>query len=124
MTKTKYFPTRKAATAAAKPKNATFKDKGAKAKKGKRWAVITTTGTAKSKAMKSKARATSSKKGTGKKPRAIKIIVKALEKDVSRKDTLNKLVRQLDLTPAGASTYYANVKNGTWTLADAEKKAA
>ena len=95
-TSTNFYPTRKAATAAAKPANARFVDKGSDAAKGKRWAVVTTTG------------------AKSKKARAIALINKALEKDTPRTTVINSLVRRIELTPAGASTYYANVLNGTW----------
>lgn len=42
--------------------------------------------------------------------RAINIVRLALASEQPRKDTLQELVNELGLTPAGASTYYQNAK--------------
>lgn len=40
---------------------------------------------------------------------------KIVDKDLTRKEAIAILCEEVGLTPAGASTYYANFKNGTWS---------
>ncbi len=49
-----------------------------------------------------------------KKERALKI-VKALGKKGTRADAIAKFKSELSLGPAGASTYYQNIKSGRWS---------
>ena len=98
---TTFFTSRVKAEAAANsnPK-VDFKDFGKDSKRGKRWATVAS-------------KATKSASGTSMKSRAVKVIQRGLDKEQSRQTILAKLVNTVGLTKAGASTYYANVKNGT-----------
>ena len=39
-------------------------------------------------------------------------------KDQGRKVVIEKMVEEAGLTPSGSSTYFANMKNGTWKTTD------
>lgn len=101
-----------------KSNGVSFKDFGKDAPKGERWATIamsTTAPTLKDSIKPAKRVATTKPKNSGKKPLAVALITKLMAKDASRKDIIAELVSEIGLTAPGASTYYANVKNGSWS---------
>ena len=107
-----------ARTAAKSTAGVSFKDFGAAAAKGERWATIPMSTTAPSlkDAMKpAKRTATTKPRNTGKKPAAVALIKELMDGESSRKEIIAELVAKVGLTAPGASTYYANVKNGSWT---------
>ncbi len=115
-----YYSTRSAAKAAAKATaGLKFSDRGANKTKGNRWATyvaadatapVTLETTAAS--PKKTVRASSA---SNKKTKAVKAIVRMMGNGKTRQQILKHLVDKCDLTAPGASTYYANVKNGTWS---------
>jgi hypothetical protein len=114
MSNVTYFASRTAARNAVVD-GTKFKDFGADAAKGERWATIKvpsaapTLRTAATKTPKTRTPRTNSKKAT-----AVALIVSELAAGADRQTILAKLVSSAGLTLPGASTYYANVKNGTW----------
>ena len=96
----------------------TFKDFGKDAPKGERWATLAMATTAPSlKDVVKPVKRTSGniQKGSGKKPAAIELITTMMGNEKSRKEIIAALVDIVGLTAPGASTYYANVKNGNWS---------
>jgi hypothetical protein len=49
----------------------------------------------------------------------VAINIYAQYKDQGRKVVIEKMVELAGLSPAGSSTYYANLKNGTWNVGEA-----
>jgi hypothetical protein len=94
-----------------------FKDFGADAEKGKRWATISMAATApklKDSIKPAKRVATTKPKNSGKKPAAVALIKEMMANEATRKEVIAELVAKVGLTAPGASTYYANVKNKSW----------
>ena len=107
-----------ARTAAKSTAGVSFKDFGADAPKGERWATIAMSTTApklKDAVKPAKRVATTKPRNSGKKPAAVALITKLMANEVSRKEIIAELVDKVGLTAPGASTYYANVKNGSWS---------
>ncbi len=112
------FYTSRTAARAAIASGVKFKDHGADAPAGERWSTYSvadsapTLVTAAVEATTGKAR---TPRANSKKVAAVALITRMLESGKTRKEVLAKLVEDCDLTAPGASTYYANVKNGTWS---------
>jgi hypothetical protein len=53
-------------------------------------------------------------KGPTKRDLSIQLYTKVKDQKLSRQDLINLFVKELGLTPAGASTYVANCRSGAW----------
>ena len=112
-----FHTSRTAARTAAKIDGTKFKDFGSMALKGERWATIAIESKAPTlKAAVMPAKRTASKPRTAaKKTAAVALIRELMDGETSRKEIIAELVAKVGLTAPGASTYYANVKNGSWS---------
>lgn len=113
-----FYTSRTAARAAVVP-GLKFKDHGPDAAKGERWSTFSLV--ASKPTLRTAAKSTGKKRTprtNSKKTEAVALITKMLEKGADRPAILSKLVEKVGLTAPGASTYYANTKNGAsgWTL--------
>mgnify|MGYP003643262310 CR=1 FL=1 len=54
-------------------------------------------------------------KEPSKKERTVVIYAEVMKAEGSRKDGIARLTAELNLSPAGASTYWQNCKSGTWS---------
>lgn len=111
MSNVTYFASRTAARAAATDA-AKFKDFGVDAEAGKRWATVSVPSAAPTirKAIKDTFPSSQTKKD-----RALTILRSlATNGDLCRKTAMEEMMTKADLTPAGASTYFANFKKGIW----------
>lgn len=112
-TSTVYFNSRPAAREEARHNpNATFKDFGRTAPKGKRWANIVTA----SVKMPSKAKVKAAKKAESG-PTKKELVIALLKKKgvTERKVALPLLMDELGLSHHCANTYFYNVKTGKWS---------
>jgi len=114
MTNVTFFATRTLARNEVRDNGGKFKDFGSDAPTGKRWGVIGKPAPAPAAAEKAATRVASKSSKKTKKAAAVALIKNLMSSDVSRGDILKHLQNNVGLTPGGASTYYANVKNGTW----------
>ena len=109
------FYTSRTAARAAVTTGVKFKDHGADAPTGERWStysLVESAPTLKTAVVKEKA--TRTPRENSKKSLAVTLITRLMAEGKERKEILAELVAKCDLTAPGASTYYANVKKGTW----------
>lgn len=113
MSKVTYFTSRAAARNAVVD-GTRFKDFGADAPKGERWATIAVPSAKPT--LRTAATKTRSPRANTKKAIALDIMRKMFAKDATRQEILAELQVKVGLTAAGSSTYYAQVKSGAWSL--------